>query len=110
MGDSRQSGYDPEGVQALERQFQALAARWREDIGHLSSIREIVIHPAYQRIIGMGPAVVPHILAELARRPDHWFWALSAIIGEDPVRPEHRGRMAAMAGDWLQWAEKRGSA
>lgn len=93
---------------AVERRFQALAARWREECGHLSSIREMIIHPAYQQIIGMGPAVLPHLLAELARRPGHWFWALTVITGEDPVRQEHRGIVRAMAGDWLEWAETRG--
>jgi len=93
---------------AVGRRFQALAARWREDCGHLSSVREMIVNPAYQQIIGMGPAVLPHILAELARQPDHWFWALSAITGEDPVRQEHRGRVGPMSGDWLEWAKKRG--
>lgn len=92
----------------VAQRFRALAARWREDCGHLSSIREMILHPAYQQIIGMGPAVLPHVLDELERQPDHWFWALRAITGEDPVRQQDRGRVSEMARDWLEWAEGRG--
>jgi hypothetical protein len=92
----------------LARRFQTLVATWREECAHLSSIRDMVLHPAYQQIIGMGPGVVPFILNELERTPNHWFWALRAITREDPVRPEHRGKVAAMAREWLQWAEEKG--
>ncbi len=66
------------------------------------------MHPAYQRIIGLGPAVIPLILADLARQPDHWFWALRALTGEDPVPAEARGRVKAMADAWLQWGRENG--
>jgi len=93
---------------ALAQRFQHLAKIWREECAHLSSIREMVLHSAYQQIVGMGPSALPFIFAELERKPDHWFWALRAITGEDPVPSEHRGNVAQMARDWLQWASKRG--
>lgn len=88
--------------------FRLLAGAWRDECAHLSSIREMALHPAYQQIVGMGRPALPLILAELERRPDHWFWALRAIMQEDPVAPEHRGNLADMAGDWLAWARKKG--
>ena len=66
----------------LERTFFELANRWRDETALLSSVTRTAMHPAYQRIIGMGPAAVPLILRELEQRPDHWFWALTAITGE----------------------------
>lgn len=93
---------------ALAQQFHHLANVWREECAHLSSIREMVLHPAYQQIVGMGPSALPYIFAELERKPDHWFWALRAITEEEPVLPEHRGNVAAMARDWLDWAKQRG--
>ena len=90
------------------RQFRELVNSWREDTKYLSSIHEMVLHPAYQRIIGMGRQALPFIFEELKRQPDHWFWALQAITGEDPVPPEDRGNIAAMARHWLRWAEERG--
>ena len=53
-----------------------------------------------------GPAVLPLLLRELQERPDHWFWALRAITGEDPVATEDRGKLDAMTAAWLRWAEK----
>ncbi|HSW09711.1 MAG TPA: hypothetical protein VLK32_02285 [Bacillota bacterium] len=88
--------------------FKSLAAVWRRECAHLSSIRDMVLHPAYQQIIGMGKDALPLLIRELDRNPDHWFWALRAITGEDPVRPEHRGDVRLMAQDWVDWARKRG--
>ena len=61
------------------------------------------MHPAYQQVIGMGWDVVPCILSELETAPDHWFWALTAITGQDPVLPDHRGKLRLMAQDWVRW-------
>jgi len=63
-------------------------------------------HPAYQQIIALGPPVIPLILRELRERPDHWFWALNAITGEDPVGPEDDFDQAVEA--WLRWGRERG--
>jgi len=92
----------------LADRFQSLAKTWHEECDHLSSVSEMVSHPAYQRIVGMGPGALPLIFAELKREPDHWFSALRAITGDDPVPREHWGNMTHMAEDWLQWAEKTG--
>ena len=92
----------------LARRFQALAAEWKRDVAWSSSVADIAMHPAYQQIIGMGPAAVPLLLRELEQRPDHWFWALRAITGIDPVSPEHRGYLSAMAKAWLAWGRQQG--
>jgi hypothetical protein len=71
---------------------------------------KLVMHPAYQKIIGMGPGVVPLLLRELENDLDVWFWALRAITEENPVPKEARGDGAAMARSWLDWARRRGIA
>ena len=93
---------------ALEAEFTRLADEWRGERGPSSSIAKLVLHPAYQRIIGLGLPAVPLILRELERQPDHWFWALRAITGENPVPTEHAGDLAAMSDDWLKWASQKG--
>ncbi|MCY4613012.1 MAG: hypothetical protein OXB94_05250 [Nitrospira sp.] len=93
---------------ALSEQFRHLAEIVREECAHLSSIREIVMHPAYQQIVGMGPQVLPLLLRELEVRPGHWFWALRAIVKEDPVHSDHQGVVAEMTQDWLNWARRKG--
>ena len=62
--------------------------------------------PSYQQIIGMGDMALPLILRELAREPDHWFWALHAITGADPVEPDARGDVRKMAKAWIEWATR----
>jgi len=90
-----------------EQRFHALVEKWREERGPTSSATRMAMTPSYQQIIGMGQDVVPLILEEMRRRPDHWFWALQAITGEDPVRPENRGKVREMAFAWLLWGLRR---
>lgn len=92
---------------AAER-FRLLAESWRLERPPTSFASELAMHPAYQQIIGMGEKAVPHILCELEKDPDHWFWALKAITGADPVAPESRGRLPEMVAAWLFWGRARG--
>ncbi len=89
----------------IEQTFQELVVRWRADTRVWSSVTKMVLHPAYQRIIGLGSPAVPLLLRELERAPDHWFWALRAITGEDPAAAESTFDAAAAA--WLRWGRER---
>ena len=68
----------------------------------------MAMHPDYQQIIGMGAAVLPILLRELQREPDHWFWALRSIAGMNPVPEADQGDVAKMAADWIVWGRERG--
>ena len=92
----------------LEQKFEMLTEQWRVETAAFSSAQMIAMHPAYQRIIGMGSAVIPLILRELSRKVDHWFWALSSITGENPVDIEDAGNLAKMTESWLILGRKRG--
>jgi hypothetical protein len=91
-----------------ERVFNLLADKWRQETSHISSITNLVMHRSYQSIIGMGPAVVPLLLRCLQQRPEHWFWALSAITRHNPVRSEDAGNVSKMTKAWLEWGRQRG--
>src|SRR5260370_26385465 len=97
------------GEADLEVQFQSLVRQWKEERGPSSSTTELAMCPSYQRIIGLGPAVVPLLLRSLERAPDHWFWALKAITRADPVPPPHRGQVRDRAQDWLACGRQQGS-
>lgn len=86
--------------------FSNLEKEWKESTPMLSSVTEIVMHPSYQQIIGMGPTAIPLIFLSMRRELDHWFWALSAITGENPVHVEHRGKIKEMTDAWLDWGQK----
>jgi len=96
--------------EGLAEEFETLKHVWKEETGHHSSLHDKAIHRAYQRIIGMGPAVLPLIFRSMKAEPDHWFWALHAITGADPVPAEERGRVDAMTQRWLHWAHEQGIA
>jgi hypothetical protein len=99
-------GEGPES--STKTMFGELAATWREESAFCSSLLEMVTRPSYQRIIGLGRSAIPHILAALSQQPDHWFWALKAITGEDPVPPEDRGNLQRMTQAWLIWGVRNG--
>jgi len=95
-------------LRSTSEEFHRLAAAWRENRGPTSSLTEMAMRPEYQQIIGMGRDAVPLLLQELRKTPDHWFWALVAITGEDPVPPEHKGKLSEMTKAWLQWGKDQG--
>jgi hypothetical protein len=90
--------------QVLESVFRQLADEWIDDTQFQSSLTRITSHPSYRKLISFGNEVVPLILRDLAASPRPWFAALREITGADPVRPNERGNVAAMADSWLRWA------
>ena len=88
--------------------FMKLANQWRSETKHMSLMSDMILHTAYQQIIGMGTNAVPLILEELSREPEHWFWALRSITGANPIKPEDRGRVRKMAEAWLDWGRQHG--
>ena len=92
----------------LEAEFRELADQWRSEVMFLSSTTARIGHPAYQRIIQMGPEVIPFLLRELAERGGHWFTALERITGYDPVNPADSGNVPRMARAWIEWGKREG--
>jgi hypothetical protein len=102
------AGQAPSAPTNPEEVFLSLARRWKEERRPSSSTTELAMCPSYQRIIGLGPAVLPFLLRELEREPDHWFWALKAITGADPVPADSRGNIRDMARLWIEWGRQHG--
>jgi hypothetical protein len=92
----------------IAQKVEDLATTWREERGPSSSYTDLVLSPAYQRIIGLGPKAVPALLVELAIRPDHWFWALYVLTGVDPIPDDAAGDFRAMREAWIRWGEEQG--
>lgn len=95
-------------VETLVERFSRLVDDWKEDTAFTSSVTAMSTHPAYQQIIGMGKPAVPFLLAELERELGHWFWALHAITGVDPVPPQDAGDVTKMAAAWVKWGRQQG--
>lgn len=92
----------------IRRQFNELAETWRRQKGGISSISKKVSLPAYLRIIRLGSPVIPLLLEELQRRPDHWFVALEVLANENPVRESERADFNQTVAAWLRWGRERG--
>lgn len=81
--------------------FELAANEWRADTATDGNAVAIVMHPAYQRIIGLGPQAVPLIIDALRDEVDHWFWALGAIVGFDAA--EGAQSLVEAAQRWIDW-------
>jgi hypothetical protein len=95
----------------LERLFREQAERWKKDTQHWSSVTKMLAHPSYLRIVGLareatGNEIERLLLEELEAEPDYWFYALTAVTGEDPVQPQDDFDGAVNA--WLEWGRRKG--
>jgi hypothetical protein len=83
--------------------FQRLRLNWETETAAYSSLTSMVMHPAYQQIIGLGPQVVPVLIDDLRSSPGHWFCALRAIVGED--KAYGAATVPEAAAMWVGWFE-----
>ena len=90
----------------IANEFQTLADQWKKDTLGISSVSDMVMHPAYQRIMALGKAALPFILQDLQQSGGHWFHALNYIVGEDVAAGTNTVADARAA--WLEWGYKNG--
>lgn len=93
-------------VSELDTEFNELAGQWYKETRKLSSIHQIILHPAYQKIIGMGEQALPLIFKELKKSRGHWLWALHMIVRKDHAEKGQNFRQAVDS--WLEWGEQMG--
>ena len=98
----------PETAVDIKDLFEELKTDWKTRTTYMSNSAQIAAVRSYQRIIGMGPAALPLILKELEQETDHWFWALEAISGENPVPADQAGGVEDMAKTWIEWGRQKG--
>ena len=95
-------------VETVETRFRRLAAAWEQATAHLSSMKAASEHPTYQEIIQLGPDVVPFLLRDLEENERHWFIALRAITGANPIPTSAAGNVPRMIEAWRTWAKENG--
>ena len=94
-------GHPRPAFDRLKQEFDTLVTKWRDETEDSSILALRFIHPAYMRIIGMGPVAIPWVLSELKAHPDWWFDALTAMTGEEPANGTDSFDSAIEA--WLAW-------
>lgn len=87
-------------------EFNAHVQKWKIETRHTSPVKVMIAHPSYRRIMGMGKEGLPLLFRELERQPDHWFVALSAMTGIDPV-PAGATFIEGVSA-WLEWGRAEG--
>jgi hypothetical protein len=92
----------------LEKRFYEQAEKWQRETKHLSSPTQKIMHPSYQAVLGMGKDVVPLMLHDMAQNRTEWFWALSYIMQENPIKREDAGKMDKMIAAWVGWGKTKG--
>lgn len=93
-------------TETLRHRFNRLADTWQKETLLSSNIGLIQSNPSYLGIIAMGKDSLPYIFERMRHNPDHWFIALNAITGVNPVQEADRGDVEAMTESWLRWAKK----
>lgn len=92
----------------IEKVFDRLAKRWKEETSGYSSVAGMVMHPAYLEVISYGEQMIPLILKDLQIKPSHWFIALKTLAKTSPVRPEDAGNIKKMTEAWIAWGKANG--
>ena len=102
---------DETEIQPADRErFTELADLWENETVFLSNPDRITEHRAHREIVSMGESAVPLILQRMQAQGGHWFYALRAITGANPVKPDDRGKVAVMQESWLEWGKANGYA
>ena len=92
-------------VRSNKSYFEQLKINWLNETMLSSNPNEICQNSNYQKIIALGKEPIPLILEDWKTTNNHWFHALYAIIGENPIKSEHRGRIKLMKKDWIDFIE-----
>jgi len=92
--------------QQLKKRFDFFKEVWKSETLFSSSISEIINNTAYRSIIGLGQGVIPFIIEDLTLNDNHWFYALEALTGNNPIKESHKGFVPLMKNDWIEWAEQ----
>lgn len=103
QGPEPEAPLPPRPSPSLCKEFNRLVQQWTQDIVFTSSSHDIILHWAYQQVIGLGPQIIPLIYEEMVAGELHWNWALYAITGEDVAANTDSPRAATDV--WIRWIE-----
>jgi hypothetical protein len=101
-----------EESETVESRFIRNARVWHEETEHLSSPSQIMMHPSYQAIMGLAVGneneLIRLMLKDMRENRRLWFWALSYLTKDNPIKQSDAGKMDKMIAAWSDWGRKRG--
>jgi hypothetical protein len=94
----------------LEQRFREQADKWARETKHLSSPTQMMMHPSYQAILGMAlenkREILRLLILDLQQHRNEWFWALSYLTQENPIKATDAGKMDRMIAAWVNWGRE----
>ncbi|MDR2632118.1 MAG: hypothetical protein LBC51_00655 [Treponema sp.] len=100
----------PVVINRIQVLFNYYYEEWNKEIKYQSSTDVITNNSFFKSIIDLGSEVIPYIIEVLRDTPSFLIIALYKITGENPVKPDHCGKIKEMTKDWIEWWDKRYSA
>lgn len=104
--------FEAPSIESLPERFAKLAEEWENSTRHLSSPAQIMMHPNYQAVLGMAQEnrdeLVRLMLTDLRDHNRAWFWALSYLTGDNPIKTSEAGKFDKMIKAWIKWGKERG--
>ncbi len=97
---------------SVSDRFKEQADKWGRETQHLSSPAQIMMHPSYQAILGMAQdnetEIIRLMLHDLVENRRPWFWALSYLTRENPIKASDAGKLDKMIKSWADWGRQKG--
>jgi hypothetical protein len=94
----------------LQKRFHEQAEKWASETAHLSSPAQMMAHQSYQAILGMASEdkreVIRLMILDLKQNRNEWFWALSYLTQENPIKQSDAGKMDKMISAWVTWGRE----
>ena len=98
--------------QPLANRFHKEADKWANETMHLSSSTQRQMHPSYQAILRLANEnkreTICLMLQDLKDNRRPWFWALSHLTQENPIKAADAGRIDKMIKAWVAWGKQKG--
>jgi hypothetical protein len=91
----------------LDQRFREQSDKWAQETQHLSSPNQMMAHPSYQAILGMASEnkreIIRLMILDLKQNRNEWFWALSYLTQDNPIKHSDAGKMDKMISAWVNW-------
>lgn len=101
-----------ENTDSLADRFYEEAEKWDRETMHLSSQPQIMLHSSYQAVLGMAnenkEEVIGLMLQDMRDNRRFWFWGLSQLTNENPIKDKDAGRIDKMIKAWITWGKQKG--
>src|SRR5262245_38789145 len=92
----------------VKTEFERLKKEWYDRTSFHSNPDIIFGHPAYQKMIDLGPEIIPLVFEEVKQHRGWWILALHLVVGVNPIPEKMRGRYPEMVECWLKWGREHG--